>query len=121
MRMFGRQPIVLTAFILSIGFVPSARAVNECQGKVSVQSVSSAGTGVRVAFKVKTSCARSAGRFAYSYEASTHPGKSIERNAPSWSAGSGNDFVWKDIISPGGGVKVSKVKVISGSIETTKQ
>ena len=113
----ARTALVMAAMAAS----SLAHAANDCEAEVKFVSVKPAGAGVVVEFAVETKkCDMSAGRFTYTYEASTRPGRPIDRSVQSWKSADGRKFKWTDTMTPGAGVTVSNVKVVESSIESTK-
>jgi exopolysaccharide biosynthesis protein len=120
MKIIGYLTTAVTTAVFLAGLTPSARAADDCQAKVSFDSVAPEGSNILATFRVKTGCAASTGRFSYTYESSAKPGRQVTRNSPTWNASDGKDFVLKDRLSGSGGAIISNVRVVKDSIESSK-
>ena len=107
--------------LLSSSFIFVAHAaLNDCNAKVRFVSANKKGALVELQFEVTTSCPASSGRFAYSYELASRPGKRVERSANGWRGTEGQNFVLTDKMSGLSAEMPIKVQLLSDTIESTR-
>lgn len=115
-----RKLRLLSVLVSTLIVSANSSAANHCNAEVKpiASESNSAGTWT-LRFRVKTQCAVSTGRFAYSYMATQGSENSVVAGSGGWKASDGSDFEVREDVPLSKGVHLSDLKVVASSIEST--